>query len=66
MTLRQFFDKHPWINQREVADACGINYNTFRGYVGGLKKVTADDLKIIQAAIKKMIRDVGEFKLTAK
>lgn len=64
MTLRQFFEQHPWLNQSEVAAACEIDPGVFRGYVSGFRNPSVKTLQHIEDAIKSMLVDSQDFELT--
>lgn len=64
MTLREFFDAYSWINQSQVARMCKINDGLFRQYVTGIKKPSETRLKYIERAIRGLINETKDFKLT--
>lgn len=66
MTLREFFDTHPWINQSQIARLCKINDGLFRQYVTGIKRPSDERLKYIEREIKGIINETKDFKLTLK
>jgi len=61
--IEAFFLKNHYLNSKEVAIKCKINYSLFRQYMVGIKDPGTDRVKLIQKVINEMGKELANVKL---
>ena len=64
MTLREFFNKYPELNQSGIAERANISPCMFRSYVCGSKNCSEKRLIEIKAAIRSLGKELIIEKIT--
>ena len=63
-TLSRVFLKFPELNRRQVARIAGINTSLFQQYVDGVKTPSAERLKDIEYAIRRLGKELADVSLS--
>lgn len=66
MDIQDFFIKHHYISQREVAHRAGINKSLLRQYACGLKNPSKARIRLIEKAVREIGKELVTAEITCK